>query len=68
MSSDRQYVYIKTCTDPHKWYCNLIGKCVELIDEEKDHSEYKCRQLDGYINFVDKNDGVLITVPDEVNL
>jgi hypothetical protein len=58
------YVYIQKCSDPHKWYSNLVGEHVRLIDEEKNHFEYKCRQPDGYINFVDKRDGVVISLDD----
>jgi heme oxygenase len=61
----RYTVYIHRCVDAHKWYYKLIGQHVVLLDEEKNHTEYKCLQPDGYINFVDKKDGILVPVGDD---
>ena len=56
------YVYIHSCSDPHKWYNKFIGHYVRLLDEERDHYEFKCLQPDGYINYVDKNDGFMVSL------
>lgn len=51
-------VYIKSCNDSKKWYSNLVGQAVELLGEEE--SEYMSREPEGYINFISKEDGVVI--------
>lgn len=51
---------IKSCYDKRKWYADKIGQLVPLLSEEKGHYEYKSRQDDGYINFVHKDDAVVV--------
>lgn len=55
-------IYIKSCNDNKKWYADLIGQTVDLLNVEE--NEYMSREPAGYINFVSKEDGVL--VPEEV--
>lgn len=50
---------IMRCDDSRKWYANKIGEFVPLLDEERSHYEYKSRQDNGYINYVNKNDAVI---------
>ena len=52
-------IYIKSCNDNKKWYADLIGQTVDLLNVEED--EYMSREPAGYINFVSKEDGVLVS-------
>ena len=49
---------IVKCNDKQKWYSSLIGELVPLIDDAD--TEYESREPDGYINFVSKEDCILI--------
>ena len=49
---------IVSCNDDRKWYSGLIGKVVPLLDIEE--KEYKSREPAGYINFVSKEDAVVV--------
>jgi len=51
---------IKSCYDNRKWYADKIGQLVPLLGEELGHYEYRSRQDDGYINYVHKNDAVIV--------
>jgi len=51
---------IKSCYDNRKWYANKIGQLVPLLGEEHGHYEYRSRQDDGYINYVHKEDAVVV--------
>lgn len=51
------YIRIVSCNDPHRWYSKHIGADFPLIAREA--TEYKTRQLDGYINFILKEDSFL---------
>jgi len=51
--------------DPLKWYSNLVGKYVPLLDVEL--SEYKSREPIGYINFVSINDGIIVEIDDNID-
>lgn len=52
-------ILIVSCNDNKKWYANLIGQTVDLLNIEKD--EYMSREPAGYINFISKEDGVLVS-------
>jgi len=48
---------INSCKDGMKWYRNMIGSIVPLLDIEQ--NEYKSREPAGYINFVSLEDGTV---------
>ena len=52
-------ILIVSCNDNKKWYANLIGQTVDLLNIEE--NEYMSREPTGYINFISKEDGVLIS-------
>ena len=57
-------ILIQKCSDPRKWYADKVGQCVPLLAEEL--TEYKTLQDPDpesghrFINFVSKQDGVLV--------
>jgi hypothetical protein len=53
-SEYKRIVYIKQCPDPLRWYRNLVGRWWEVESDEG--IEYKCREPEGYINFILKED------------
>jgi hypothetical protein len=49
---------IKQCPDPCRWYAGLIGQTVPFLGDVG--NEYKSREPEGYINFVQYADAELI--------
>lgn len=50
---------IVKCNSALKWYANLVGQYVPLLGIGE--TEYKSREPEGYINFVSKEDAVIVT-------
>lgn len=51
-------IKILKCNDQNKWYSSLIG---ELVPYSGDGGvEYESREPEGYINYVSKEDCILI--------
>ena len=55
-----QKIKIIKCNDGHKWYSSLVGQTVPLVSVES--NEYMSKEPAGYINFVAKDDAVLVDV------
>lgn len=62
------YIKIMSCNDSAKWYNDLVGSVVQydgvvpgLRGTETETIEYRCRQLDGYVNFVSGEDAIDVT-------
>ena len=55
-----QVLEIVKCSDPSRWYADKIGQTVPYLGDEGDHYEYRSREPAGYINFVLKEDAVVI--------
>jgi len=51
---------IKQCPDPYRWYAGLIGELVEFLGDVG--NEYKSREPDGYINFVQYEDAEIVDI------
>lgn len=49
---------IKQCSDPMRWYANLIGQYVPLVRDNG--QEWQSREPAGYINFVQYEDAGII--------
>ena len=49
---------ITNCTDGMRWYSDLVGEKIPFLCDLTD--EYKSRERDGYVNFVQYNDAVVI--------
>lgn len=48
---------VTKCSDGLKWYRNMVGHIVPLLDVES--TEYKSREPAGYVNFVSLEDGTV---------
>lgn len=57
------YIKIVSCNDSRKWYASLIGDIVAYdgVVMANGATEYRCRQPDGYINFVSDEDAIDMT-------
>ncbi|WP_143872547.1 hypothetical protein [Catenovulum sediminis] len=49
---------IKQCPDPLRWYRRLIGQTVPFLGDVG--TEYKSKEPEGYINFVQYEDAEII--------
>ena len=49
---------IVQCRDPLRWYADMVGQRVPLLADLG--SEYKSREPAGYINFVLRDDAVVV--------
>lgn len=52
---------IKGCSDPLRWYANMIGRIVPFLGDVGD--EYKSREPAGFVNFVQYEDASILTAP-----
>ena len=58
------YIKISSCDDSRKWYAHMIGEVLKydgVVSAAEDKVEYRCRQPDGYINFVSGDDALDVT-------
>ncbi len=58
------YIKISSCDDGRKWYAHMIGEVLKydgVVSAAEDKVEYRCRQPDGYINFVSGDDALDVT-------
>jgi hypothetical protein len=51
---------ITGCKDSMRWYSGLVGKAVPYLGE--DDLEFRSREPEGYINFVQLTDATVIDV------
>ena len=51
---------IVKCSDDRRWYADHVGQRVPFLGEEGDHYEYRSLDTGGYINFVLKEDAVIV--------
>lgn len=58
----RQRLLIKQKSSDRKWYDGLVGKTVPYLGDTG--TEFKSRQREGYINFVQYEDCEIIEVAD----
>jgi len=49
---------IVKCNDEKKWYSSLVGELVPFAGDTG--AEYESREPEGYINFISKEDCILI--------
>jgi len=56
---------ITKCRDSLKWYSSLVGKRVPYLGDEGDHYEYRSSEPAGYVNFVLKEDAIIVEKDDE---
>lgn len=49
---------IKQCPDQMRWYADLIGQKVPFLGDVG--GEYRSRELDGYVNFVQYADAEIV--------
>ena len=59
-NSCKSALLITSCKDPLRWYANLVGKHVPFIDICA--GEYKSKEPEGYINFVQFEDAIPVMV------
>lgn len=57
MSTD-QRLLIKQCADPCRWYADKVGETVPYLGDLG--TEYKSREPNGYINFVQYEDAEIV--------
>lgn len=58
------YIKISSCDDSRKWYAHMIGDVIKydgVVSAVGNKVEYRCRQPDGYINFVSGDDALDVT-------
>lgn len=55
-------LHITGCTDTHRWYATMVGKLVPYLGTMHNPSEYRSREPDGYINFVQIEDAQIVDV------
>lgn len=55
-------ILVTGCYDPHRWYYKYIGWNFPYLGDR--NGEYKTRQPDGYLNFIQHEDAELIEVED----
>lgn len=58
------YIKIVSCDDSRKWYAHMIGDVLKydgVVSAAGNKVEYRCRQPDGYINFVSGDDAIDVT-------
>lgn len=58
------YIKIVSCDDSSKWYAHMIGEVLkydDVVSAADNKVEYRCRQPDGYINFVSGDDALDVT-------
>lgn len=57
-----QKILINSCRDPMRWYSDHIGKKFDLIPDplQDKHKEWRTRDTNGYINFVQFYDGEIV--------
>lgn len=58
------YIKISSCDDSRKWYAHMIGDVLKydgVVSAADNKVEYRCRQPDGYINFVSGDDALDVT-------
>lgn len=53
-------ILITSCKDGRRWYNDLIGQTVVYHGDMGD--EWRSREPEGYINFVQYDDGVLVDI------
>ena len=58
----KQELLILKCEDKSKWYADLIGCRVPLLSYEDGYYEYKSRDKGGYLNYVDKDDAIIVDI------
>lgn len=56
--SIKKKLLIKQCPDPLRWYASLIGQTVPYLGDVG--GEYKSREPDGYVNFVQYADAEIV--------
>ena len=59
-----RYIKIVSCDDSSKWYAHMIGEVLRydgVVSAADNKVEYRCRQPDGYINFVSGDDVLDVT-------
>ena len=72
MVNNVNFIKIISCNDSTKWYADKVGELVPLLAEEE--TEYKSLQDDGaveghrFINFVSKEDAVMLDAKEIVSL
>lgn len=57
-----QQILIKQCRDPQRWYAEHIGEVFNTIPDplEEKHREWRTRDRQGYLNFIQFDDGEVI--------
>lgn len=55
---------ITQCSDPRRWYANLVGQVVEYCGDED--NEYRSREPEGYTNFVLYSDAKIVEITNEI--
>ena len=61
-----RYLLIKQCPDQMRWYRGMIGKFVPFIGIVTNPVEFKSREPEGYINFVQPEDCEVIHATNEL--
>ena len=51
-------ILIKKCSDPQKWYADMIGFTVPYLGNTG--IEFKSREPSGYVNYVSYDDGEIV--------
>jgi len=51
-------ILVTGCHDPHRWYYEYVGYEFPYLGDG--NGEYKTRQPNGYINFIQHEDSMLI--------
>ncbi len=57
---------IKSCSDPQRWYANLIGVTVPYLGDVG-WGEYKSKEPSGLTNFVQHKDATIINISEGQN-
>lgn len=58
-SGGNQRLLIARCPDPMRWYAGLVGQAVPYLGDVG--TEYKSREPDGYVNFVQYADAMIVS-------
>lgn len=64
-------IKITKCSDEKKWYVGKVGQLFPLLDDDYSQYEYKTFQDKGlnenhrFINFVSRQDAIIVEVPNE---